>query len=71
VTAVATKRYSGTPLPRKLGLRAGQRVLFEHAPPGGRLDVPDGVTVLSRAVAPLDLAWSGLKLVVRREARGA
>ena len=26
--------YSGTPLPRKLGIRAGQRIAFLAAPPG-------------------------------------
>jgi hypothetical protein len=51
--------YSGTPLPKKLGVKAGQRVVFLGAPEGfedhtlGPL--PEGVTVLRRASAPLDL----------------
>ncbi len=56
--APAPSGYSGTPLPRKLGLAAGQRVHLPGAPAGfaellGPL--PDGVRVLRRAVAPLDL----------------
>ena len=43
--------YSGTPLPRKLGIREGDRLLILQAPPGfaavlGQL--PQGVTVHSR-----------------------
>jgi len=43
--------YSGTPLPRKLGIREGDRLLILQAPPGfaavlGQL--PQGVTVRSR-----------------------
>jgi hypothetical protein len=47
--------YSGTPLERKLGLKPGQRVLFEHAPSDGWVAVPDGVTLLRRPGADLDL----------------
>jgi hypothetical protein len=54
----ATTGYSGTPLPRKLGLAAGQRIHLAGAPAGfadllGPL--PEGVRVLRRAVGPLDL----------------
>jgi hypothetical protein len=50
--------YSGTPLPRKLGLKSGMRVHWAGAPPEfpellGEL--PDDVRVLARAAAPLDL----------------
>lgn len=55
VSAVAG--YSGTPLPRKLGITAGSRVLLDGAPAGFTLDpLPDGVTVHRRAVgAPYDV----------------
>lgn len=33
--------YSGTPLPRKLGIRPGHRVLLVAPPTGFTLDVPD------------------------------
>jgi hypothetical protein len=48
--------YSGTPLDRKLGLKAGQRIVFENAPAPGWVDVPDGATVLRRPAAGLDVA---------------
>jgi hypothetical protein len=51
--------YSGTPLAKKLGLKAGQRVAFWNAPeplPDG-LDAPlEGVTRLDTPRSPLDLA---------------
>jgi hypothetical protein len=41
--------YSGTPLPQKLGIKAGHRVLLLGAPEGFEADVlvplPDGVTI--------------------------
>jgi len=44
--------YSGTPLPKKLGIRAGDRVLLDGAPAGFETDVlgplPDGVVVHRR-----------------------
>jgi hypothetical protein len=50
--------YSGTPLPQKLGLKAGMRVLFVDAPP--QLDrllagAPAGLVRLAR-IAPFDFA---------------
>ncbi len=50
--------YSGTPLPRKLGLKPGVQAAWLGAPANfadllGPL--PDGVRVKRRAVAPLDL----------------
>jgi hypothetical protein len=51
--------YSGTPLPKKLGIREGSTVAFSGAPPefGAALGtLPDAVTVKRRAVAPLDVA---------------
>ena len=50
--------YSGTPLATKLGIREGNRVAFPKAPDGfGALlgELPDGVTVKSRATGPLDV----------------
>jgi hypothetical protein len=43
-----TTGYSGTPLPRKLGLKPGMRVLAWNAPPHFRALLSD---------APADLAW--------------
>ena len=50
--------YSGTPLWKKLGIKQGNRVAFPSAPDGflGLLgELPDGVTVKSRASGPLDV----------------
>jgi hypothetical protein len=48
-----TAGYSGTPLPKKLGIRAGDRVLIDGAPAGFESDVlgplPDGVVLHRRA----------------------
>lgn len=55
----ATAGYSGTPLPRKLGLRAGQRVAFLDAPPAfaeALGELPEGVgRARTSARGPLDL----------------
>ena len=50
--------YSGTPLPRKLGIKEGSRVAVLSAPDGfdatlGAL--PDGVAARTRARGPLDV----------------
>ena len=50
--------YSGTPLPRKLGIKLAHRVAFPGAPDGfERLlgALPEGVEVRSRARGPLDV----------------
>jgi len=50
--------YSGTPLATKLGIKDGHRVAFPSAPDGfSELlgDLPDGITVSSRASGPLDV----------------
>jgi hypothetical protein len=50
--------YSGTPLPRKLGIREGSRVAFPGAPTGfhNLLEpLPEGVRIKRRATAPLDV----------------
>ncbi len=53
------KDYSGTPLPKKLGIRDGSRVLLVNAPAGfeGLLTpMPDGAELLKRATKGLDVA---------------
>ena len=50
--------YSGTPLPRKLGIKEGARVAFPQAPDDFRAtlgEVPDGVDVRPHARGPLDV----------------
>jgi hypothetical protein len=51
--------YSGTPLPRKLGIKPGQRVLLLGAPDGFEPDtlgaLPDGVTVARSARGTADV----------------
>ncbi|RIQ24284.1 DUF3052 family protein [Jiangella rhizosphaerae] len=45
-----TTGYSGTPLVRKLGIKAGHRVLLDGVPGGFELEgLPDGVVVEHRA----------------------
>jgi hypothetical protein len=67
--------YSGTPLPRKLGIREGARIALLHAPEGFDdllAPLPPAVTVLRQARAPLDLvvvfatARAGLDATLRR-----
>ncbi len=51
------KDYSGTPLPRKLGIRDGSRVLLVSPPSGFTLDpLPPGAQVLRRPGGTLDVA---------------
>jgi hypothetical protein len=48
--------YSGTPLPKKLGVREGSRVLVAGAPDGFRLQpIPSGVELVARVRPPLDV----------------
>jgi hypothetical protein len=52
----AHKDYSGTPLPRKLGIREGSRVLLVGAPRGFSLrSLPTGAQLLGRARGTLDV----------------
>lgn len=61
----AHRDYSGTPLPTKLGIREGSRVLVAGAPTGFSLGpVPGGVQLLARPRAGIDVAV----LFVTREA---
>jgi hypothetical protein len=56
--------YSGTPLPTKLGIKPGHRVLLSSAPPGFDLGPLPGVEVRRRASsAPYDVI---LLFVTRR-----
>jgi hypothetical protein len=53
------KDYSGTPLPKKLGIREGSRVVLIGAPDGfERLltPMPDGVRILKRAAGVINVA---------------
>jgi len=51
---VATAGYSGTPLPRKLGIKPGSVLLLDGAPAGFEIPgLPDGV-VIQRAPDPDD-----------------
>jgi hypothetical protein len=52
-TAVAG--YSGTPLPRKLGIKAGDRVAILGGPDGLTIEMPDGVTLAKRLVGHADV----------------
>jgi hypothetical protein len=51
--------YSGTPLPRKLGIKPGHRVLLLDAPEGFAADtlgeLPEGVSVGTRASGTADV----------------
>jgi hypothetical protein len=59
---VTTAGYSGTPLPRKLGIKPGQRVALLGAPDGFEDDtlgeLPDGVGVVRRAGGEADVIVS-------------
>lgn len=61
--------YSGTSLDRKLGLEPGQRVLFEAPPSDDWVAPPDGVTVLRRPAAGLDLVVTFVTSRARLRAR--
>jgi hypothetical protein len=55
---MSTAGYSGTPLPRKLGIRDGSRVLLVGAPDGfqGVLgELPDGVELVTPGERELDV----------------
>ena len=56
--ALAHKDYSGTPLPKKLGIREGSRVFASGAPDGFDAvlgPLPTGVQRLGRAGSPMDV----------------
>jgi len=52
------KDYSGTPLPKKLGMREGSRVLVVNAPDGfdrSLTPMPEGTKMLTKISKPLDV----------------
>jgi hypothetical protein len=56
---VSTAGYSGTPLPRKLGIREGCRLLLAGAPVGFDAvlgDLPAGVELVEPTVGTIDVA---------------
>jgi hypothetical protein len=54
-----TAGYSGTPLPRKLGIKPGHRVLLLSAPDGFEIgELPDGVRVARQARGVADVILS-------------
>lgn len=58
--------YSGTPLPKKLGIKPGQRIALLDAPDGFAATLgalPDGITVQSRLAGkqPLDVVVAFVK----------
>ena len=76
VTSLATPGNSGTPLARKLGVKAGGRMLMIAAPDGydalvaplpRELALPLGFVGIK--VCAVTAVWSGLELVLRRELR--
>ena len=50
--------YSGTPLPKKLGIKPGHRVMLLNAPPGFALELPEDARVLRRASGKADVIVS-------------
>jgi hypothetical protein len=52
---VSAAGYSGTPLPRKLGIKPGQRVAILGAPDGFALELPGDVGVRRRAGGTADV----------------
>lgn len=50
--------YSGTPLPKKLGIKEGSRIAFVNAPPSlskALEPLPAGAAIMRQARAPLDV----------------
>ena len=54
----ATAGYSGTPLPRKLGIKEGHRVAVLAPPERFELDLPEGATLRRQATGPVDVIVS-------------
>ena len=56
--------YSGTPLPKKLGIKPGQRAFLENAPPEVRKELRDALATCNErksARGPLDFAMLFVK----------
>ena len=60
--------YSGTPLARKLGIKADALVLAVN-PPAHFREVALPLGLVDVKVCAVDATWSGLKLVIRLENR--
>ena len=52
---MSTAGYSGTPIPRKLGIKPGHRVALLGAPDGFELHLPEDVSVRRRAGGKADV----------------
>jgi hypothetical protein len=52
-----TAGYSGTPLPKKLGLKPGHRLLLEDAPDGFLPERPEGVEEVTQGPADVIVAF--------------
>jgi hypothetical protein len=52
---VSTAGYSGTPLPRKLGIKPGHRLALLGAPDGFELELPEDVSVRRHAGGKADV----------------
>ena len=66
--------YSGTPLPKKLGIKEGHRLALLDAPPGLSAvlgELPEGVTVRTAARGRLDVIVCFLQSRARLERRFA
>jgi hypothetical protein len=55
---MSTTGYSGTLLPKKLGIKPGHRLALLGAPDGFELELPDGVSVRRRAGGKADVILS-------------
>jgi hypothetical protein len=66
----AISGYSGTPLAKKLEIRAGSRLCLQAAP-GNYRELALPMNLVDIKVCALDATWSGLKLVVRENKRTA
>jgi hypothetical protein len=55
---VSAAGYSGTPLPKKLGIKPGHRLLLLSAPESFELDLPEGVTLARAARGKADVIVS-------------
>jgi hypothetical protein len=53
--SMSTAGYSGTPLPRKLGIKPGHRLALLGAPDGFELELPEDVSVRRRAGGKADV----------------
>jgi len=53
-----TAGYSGTPLPKKLGIKPGHRLALLGAPDGFELELPEGVQLKRRAAGKADVILS-------------